>query len=321
MDFLNDLKSRVEFQGVDVIDRLRNRKAYTHEKATKRSDQSYDASVIRKKINEETGLIEDYKFFFKLLMSPKKLTQDINLNTFSTSFDNELEIGEIVTCYGRNEKEQDTDWIMLYRRNTESAYIFLEGKKVNISVKLPSGKVIRGCSRTPVETTTPRLSKNDLIFEEMNSTILCTFPMVSKDELAFFERNKIVSVNGDNYKVVARDILVTEGKTFEVTLKEYYNEVTPEITEKQEEISDGEQIKDPYINGTFNIYCYDLEEYEIINLTGGSWEVSDPKKVKIIEQNDKKCKIEIVYGRPFEFSIGYRTNNSFYVQKIIVKSI
>lgn len=327
-DFLCIMKKRLEYEGESTNDRIHSREYRNFCNALLRSPQSvlFDR-IDRKTDNLENKEEQEQIVEYRALITQAKVNQDRNQKNISVDFKEGIGIGSI--CHW---VENDSYWLITNRRHEELPYFKGEMDKCTVEIELPSGRIIKGVKRSPVETTTPNSQKKDVEWERMNSSVKLTFSFAGEEMLDFFNRDKIVPVKisledietGDivekteNYKVVARDIQ-NNGRIIEIYGNEYYSDA---IDKKEEDFPPIQENEKPFIKGEQIVYVYDKDlEYFIHNTSGGEWEINDSKIAKITYQNDKKCLIDILSVKKGEFYLKYNLGSESCIFKIKVESI
>ena len=325
-DFLSIMKTRINYTGETTNDRIHNSEYRNFCNALSRSPQSLLFDRIEKTIDEEEVEHEEV-IQYRALVTQAKVNQDRNQKNIAVDFKEGIGIGSI--CHW---VDNDSYWLITNRRHEELPYFKGEMDKCTVEIELPSGRIIKGVKRSPVETTTPNSQKKDVIWEKMNSSVKLTFSFAGEEMLEFFNRGKIVPIKifledvetGDivekieNYKVVARDIQ-NNGRIIEVYGNEYYSDT---VDKKEEELPPVQESENPYIKGEQTVYVYDTElEYSIYNATGGKWEIDNPKLAKITYQDDKRCQIDILSVKKGEFYLKYDLGSKSCVMKIKIESI
>lgn len=140
---------------------------------------------------------------------------------------------------------------------------------------------------------------------------------VTKDEITndFFTRFRKVKFDGHNWKVVVVDRYTLDG-IIKVYIDEDFDNPDEEDQIIIEEITDvelqkKEESETPEIIGTNIIHPYDegIEYHVNKNTTDGLFVVSS-NKVKIIEQNETSCVLNVLTGRSGEVELRYEVDGS-----------
>lgn len=321
MDFLKTSRTRLELLGgTDRVDRIHKSKANTMKRALYASDQSAKLKKIEIIINEN-GEEEEKEIEFRGLVNPSKLTLDQDQKMLSAEEKYDIKIGDLIYW-----DDDNSTWLVILRHHEEAPYFRGEMFLCSNQVELADGTVITGACRPPVESTTPAITKDNVIVQQMNSTVHYYFSDQKgvKEQL---DRSCLVKINGDCYSVVARNTL-TNG-IIGVTFKEHFNtsisdpEREEETTPPEGGITEGEPaeeqptIKEPFIEGENEIPCYGSSVYEVKNLKDiGTWSV-DNAKVKITP-NGQQVKVVVATGKRGEFTLSYLADSGITVIKEII---
>lgn len=322
MDFLKTSRTRLELLGgVDRVDRIHKSKANTMRRALYASDQSARLKKIETIINEN-GEEEKKEIEFRGLVNPSKLTLDQDQKMLSVEEEYNIKIGDLIYW------DDDTStWLVILKHHEEAPYFRGEMFLCSNQVELADGTVITGACRPPVESATPFTSKDNIVVQQMNSTVHYYFSDQKgvKEQL---DRSCLVKINGDCYSVVARNTL-TNG-IIGVTFKEHFNTNIPD-PEKEEKVdlpseddTAGDEtteeqapIKEPLIEGENEIPCYGSSVYEVKNLKdSGVWSV-DNSKVKITP-NGQQVKVVVATGKRGECTLSYLSDSGITVIKKIM---
>lgn len=323
---LKNLQTRISYYGEATTDRIVNSKHRNLLLALQRSPQSYEMYDVSNEDNVFRGLI-----------TPSKLNQDEDQKMLSVDYDTNVKVGTVLHL-----TQSNTDWLVKYEHVEEMAYFRGEIARCSISLTLSDGSIVKGVKRSPVETTTPVTQKQNVQFEEMNSTVKLIFPLVSEEMFSILDRGKVIRlaeeltnikkdnpeegtslIHYENYKIIARDAMVN-GSIIEVYGKEYYEDIVEKIEElPPEKHEDESQRTFPYIKGQEIVNAYDTDLiYTIQNNSGGTWSVSDTKVAKIVSSNGEKCSIDILAGKKSTFYLKYTSiEGEGYILKIAVQSL
>lgn len=246
---------------------------------------------------------------WRCLINPEKLSTDYDQKEISIEFESEVKPG-CVFLWNRT----NTHWMVLNQRLTEEAYFRGEIRQCDYEIATDKNRYwiwLRG----PIETTTNWKVKHDIVYNDLNYTLLF-YVEKNEDTDEFFTRHKKIKFDGHNWTVVATDRYSQEG-IIEVYLKEANDnkmedaKIIPEIEPIPEETSGikGEQIVHPYDTDV---------TYTIKDLSGGRWAVSAPKKVKITNSDDSSCTVDIITGRSGEFTLQYIIDEEVAAELMII---
>lgn len=317
MQGLDNLKTRLSYYGTDQVDRMNKDKARTLKK------------VFLAAYQRATAILSDGREFY-CLMNPDKLTENNNDNIISIPFDdiclNKERLGktsqhtEIIGMKPGDVyqwKETNTYWLVFLRDIQETAYFKATVRRCDYEVYVGEENHYHVYVRGPEEKSIDWSKMENAVYNNLNYKIVMS---ITKDEItsAFFKRLAEIKVNGRNWQVQATDDMSKEG-IIDVYLDEYY---TNSIKERQEEYekNNAEAAAVSKIIGDTVVYPYDIKEYSISELSGGTWLV-DSKKVRILNQTDTKCKVEIITGKSGNFNLIYRLENEDIVLPITIESL
>ena len=165
----------------------------------------------------------------------------------------------------------------------------------------------------------------------------------------YFQRFEKVKIEGKPYEIQAVDRLSNPG-ILTVKLKETYQNTIQEQAEEEEKESqyiyvlkiksydeitqtaitpvDSVQndslilIKTDNIIGPEIVYPYDRVQYFIDEDLIGTWKVDEPKKVRILNQNNSSVTLEIITSRKGEFNLSFvSTPEDIRIRKINIGSL
>lgn len=313
MSGLEDMRIRIESQGGKAqIDRMNRDKLNSLKKALLYSYQS------------ATAILKDGREF-RCLINPDKIKNEYDDKIISIPFEDvclnehgiqkiDMQPGDVFTW-----KENKTDWLVYLRRLEETAYFRAEIRRCKYSVDI---------NNTSYKIYVARPSINEIDWREQDekvwNTLDYTLQMyITKDENteSYLHRFAIVEIDNKPWEVQSIDSISSDGIII-AYLKEYYKNTIEK--EKQEEDKNKEKpeidISAPYIDGKEEVYPYEEENYEIKNAENGSW-LLETNKAKIINQDSKKVKINIVFGRQGKFNLYYKYGENKIVKTINIKSL
>lgn len=246
---------------------------------------------------------------YRCLITEDKVKENYDLKILSIDWSAGITCGD--TFYWNR---TDTNWLVCLQHLTEESYFRAEIRRCDYKL----GKYwvyVRG----PVETTIQWEQKHQIEFNRLNYSLLV---YITKNEETenLFKRFSIIKFDGHRWRVAATDKYSQKG-IIEAYLEEYFDNtpedeamVVPEIKEQ----TNGE----PFINGKQFVFIYEKNiVYTVDGLEGGHFEVASAK-VKIKEQTDTSCTLDILSGRGGEFDLKYIINNEEKVKlKITIKSV
>lgn len=257
---------------------------------------------------------------FRALINPNKLTMELDDKVLSIPFEdiclnrprNEEEPrtsqnyekigvkpGDVITW-----KETDTHWLVYSQFLQEDAYFRGAMRQCDTEVEI-DGKSYWVYLKGPDEKSIDWKSKG-FYFNTLNYSLEM---YISKDEKTneFFHRFKKLKIQGKNWEVQAVDRMTTDGIIAVYLKEDFTNEFENAETSPEETLPPSDSSVDPglpRIEGAVEVYPYDIREYSIIGLTGGSWSLSN-KRARILEQNDTWVKVEITTGRSGDVTLIY----------------
>ena len=248
----------------------------------------------------------------RCLINPEKMTTDYDQKIISIEFDYDLHVGDTF-YWDRTGKH----WIVYNEHEEEEAYFRARIRRCDYSIKCGDRDYwvyLRG----PVETSLIWNQKHQIEFNDLNYTIM--FYIEKNEETTkFFSRHQIVKFDGHNWKVAATDKYSQQG-LIEVYLEEFFDNEMEDAMIIPEEI-----IPDPvscYIEGPQFVRPYDTNiSYSVINNDFTGRFVVNSNKVKIVEQNETTCKIDVITGRSGEFTISYISDDNKILLNVIIKSL
>lgn len=301
---LEKLDMRLQYQGGNQEQRFQRDKLNTLKKALL---YSYQAATV---------ILQDGREF-RALMNPDKLKpeydnkiisipfEDVCLNkpiTEKTSTGQEvigMKPGDIF-----NWKETNTFWIVYLQYLEEDAYFRAECRLCEEEEVLLGNKKYRAYVRGPIETSIPWNIKNNIVWNTPNYSLIMYIP---KEEytLEYLQRFSKIKFGGKNWEVQTVNPYYGEG-IIQVCLKENYLNTMEESGGAAEE--EKPELGDIYIDGPAVVQPYDIVNYKIQGLDGGSWEISN-NKAKIVKNDDNSIVIEIITGKSGNFDLIYKKEN------------
>lgn len=332
MSGLENLQARLQYRGGDAqIDRMKSGKVAALKKALLYSYQS------------ATAILNDKREFRCLINKDKLKTSaddkiisipfaDICLNEqkFSDNYIGKFKTSEGLQKIGMKPgdvftwKETNTDWIVYLQRLEETAYFRAEIRRCKYTIEV-NGKNYKVFTRQKALSEIPWHTAKEISWNDLDYS-LEMYITNDKDTRNYFKRFTIVEIDGRPWEVQASDNLSVDGIVM-VALKEYYSNPIEQAAkeEKQQKEEENKVVintrKDPYIKGETVVYPYDEVEYEICNVTGGTWEVGSPK-AEITNQTETAVILNIVTGRSGEFDLKYiRENEEDVVLHITIESL
>ena len=314
------MKTRIGYHGganqqdrmvADKLNALRKALLFSYQSAT---------IVVRNSQDEEGNTLERE---FRALINPNKLTMDLDDKILSIPFEDVrlnaprketttqgmekigVKVGDIIEW---KQKAQSTFWIVYDQYLQEIAYfrgqmrqceqepLDIDGVKHYYYLKGPDEKGISW-----------QKSKHFFV-NELNYSVEMYISKTQKST-EFFQRFAkvklpIKKLNGEiearPFEVQAVDDISSEG-VLVIYLKEDFNNKWESIEEEKPSDSNPAFTQ---ILGKKEIYPYSIEEYQITNLTDGTWSLNS-SKARIVSSTPTKVKIEVLSGRTGEFELVY----------------
>ena len=339
MSGLENLSTRLEYaggakqQGRMNMDKL---------KTLKRS--------LRNSYQAATAVLEDGRCF-RCLINPDKLKEDYDQKIISIPFEDvrvatrisnidayqdiyekpninskTSEAIEIINMQPGDVfkwKENGTFWLVTLRNLEETAYfradirrcrheLTINNTKYKISLVGPTGKNIDWITKS-----------SNGSFNKLNYDATMYITKTEESE-AFLHRFTIVEINNKPWEVQAVDSISMEG-ILQVTLKEFYQNSTLKETQAIDKQLESESTKIanskiPEIIGDTHVYPYDTKTYQVKNIDGGVWNISN-SKARIKNVSDTEITIDIVTGRSGEFDLIYTKDNEDVILHVIIDSL
>ena len=313
MSGLENLKSRLQYQGGNQEGRLIKDKQRSLNKALLYSYQS------------ETAVLADGREF-RCLINPDKLKNDYEDKIISIPFRdiclNSAKKGE-KTVDGLEEigmkvgdvfkwKETETYWLVYLQRLEENAYFRAEIRKCRYEIEIENNKykiyLCGPAENSIVWHTKKNSSGSGISWNDLNYDLTM---YITKDDVTenFFHRFTKVKIDGKQYAIQAVDSISVEG-IIEVALKEDYTNSIKDKVENIKNLETEESIAQSLVNiiGPVNVYPYDEIQYTIEGSYGGEWSISNDKAY-ILNQTDTFVKVIINSGRSGEFDLIYKKEN------------
>lgn len=320
MSSLENLKSRLQYEGGNQGQRMEMHKLRTLKKALLYSYQA------------ETARLEDGREF-RCLINPDNLKPDYDNKILSIPYRdiclNKPRVGKITE--GEEETgikpgdvfewvEDNSFWIVYLRYPEETAYFRADIRKCESEVDI-NGKKYKVYVRGPVETTIQWNQKKGDEWNDINYSLII-YVTKNEDTLAFFHRFQKVEIDGNMWEVKTVDPYHGDG-VIEVNLGEWYNntiekEIMQEPIEPEPEI-DKNSV---YIEGPREVSAFDMNcKYIIRNAGGGTWSI-DSRKGLIRAQDPTSAVLDIVYGKSGSFNLSYTTEKGEKITlPIVIKSL
>lgn len=208
-------------------------------------------------------------------------------------------------------EDNDDYWLVFLRRSEETAYFRAEIRRCMYKVKINDNiypVYVKGPSTIDIDWNTRRElgSWNDLNYD---ATMYIT---KNKETEQFLHRFTKIEIKGKPWEIQGVDNISMDG-IITVALKETYsNTLEKKEEEYKKEHPEEKPVIDedtPHIAGAATVYPYDDREYTIVNAEGGSWEVSDKKKVLILKQDENKALLQMRTGLSGQFKLFYKREN------------
>ena len=272
---------------------------------------------------------------FRALINPDKLTEDVDSKILSIPYkdvclnysarqdkytiikerieDINIKEGDVITWMRTN-----THWLVYLQYIEESAYFRSQILKCTHNFLINDNYYhIHFRTKTPKDIQWSQTQ--GIYWNELNCSAL--FYITNNQETReFFKRFVKIKINDNTWEVQSATP-ANNGGVLLVLLKEYFNnsieDAVAEIPPVFEEIID---MTIPRILGETTISPYDIKEYEIINIDGGEWLISNNKAI-IKEVKTSSVIIEVITGRSNNFNLIYKTNDKEIVLPITIKSL
>lgn len=319
MSGLNNLETRLNYVGGPVQqDRMIADKLKSLKKALLYSYQAgtavlADGRKFKCLMNPvRLNLNNDYKqisipYKDTCLNPPAEIAEGIDIDLIN------LQVGDIFTW-----EETATDWIVAYEEIEEYAYFRGDCYKCNSELDINGTSVKANLTmNAPQELVWNQ--KHGIIWNDMNSNIVLTLPK-TEATIDYFKRFNIVKINGNNYEVQNKNMLLNG--VIVAIVKETFNN---QFEESEEPIEEDTPIPSPedemHITGPCNVSPYEKYTYTIHNGSNGIWSISDSKKAVVLASNGDKVIIGIVSGKSGSFILLYTTAAGTTSYPITIESI
>lgn len=318
MSGLDNLNKRLQYRGGNAEGRFIKDKLKGLKKALLYSYQA------------ETAVLADEREF-RCLINPDKIKEDYDNKEISIPFKdiclNKPMMG--ATSQGEEEigmkagdvfewKETKTHWIVYLRYLEENAYFRAAIRRCKYEVEINDSKY-KVAIQGPVETSVPWNQKSGITWNDMNYSAIM-YITKNEETLDFFERFTKIKINGKTWETEVVDSFAAEGilqvhlgETFNNSLEDAAKEEIPEVNIPE--------AGSPHISGQTFVNPYDIIEYSINNISGGSWSIDDNKKAQIIKQEDNTATIEVVTGKSGKFNLIYSVNDNNIIFPIVIESL
>ncbi len=274
----------------------------------------------------ETAILEDGREF-RCLINPDKLKNDYDNKIISIPFYDvclnkeftgqptsaveepiDMKVGDVFMW-----KETETYWLVYLKHLEEEAYFRAEIRQCSSIVAIGE-KEYRAYIRGPVETKI-KWNIKDFVWNSLNYSKVA---YVKEDEYtSALARHDVVLVDGLPFEIQAiNKDTASDGIMILYLLEDYKNTIEDEL----EKIEEPKQESSLEIQGESEIYPFDIKTYKA-NTEGGSWSISDPKRVKILSQNSSTLTIEVTTGRSGQVDIIYTVDGEEYIFPVTIKSL
>lgn len=308
MSGIDNLNLRLRYAGGNAEQRFQQGKLKTLKKALLYSYQA------------ETAILSDGREF-RCLINSDKLTNNYDNKIISIPFEDiclnkskkgktsqgiekiGLKAGDVFTW-----KETNTDWIVYLPYLNEDAYFRAEIRQCSKETIDINNNKYKFYMRGPVETTIQWNQKKNVSWNENNYSLVIYIEK-NEETLDFFHRFTLVKIGNQTWRVAVVNPYNPSDGILIVYLDEFFNNTIKEEREQEiKEQEDQEPEKVYEIIGSSKVNPYDVVDY-FVEDCGGEWCISNEKKAKIIQQNDKSVNIEIISGRSGEFNLIYKKDN------------
>lgn len=313
----DNINMRLHYLGGNQQQRMNRDKLYSLKKALL---YSYQAATLVNEQGEE----------FRCLINPDKLKNDYDQKILSIPFEdiclNKERIGttteglqstNVSTGQVFQWKENGTYWLIYLRNKEETAYFRAEIRRCKEEIEI-NGHKYKIYIRGPVETDIPWEQKKKKVWNTINYS-LAIYVTKNEETLEFFHRFAKIKVIGKPWEVQAIDTVAADD-IIEVMLGETYsNPLEDEEGIPAVEIIEPEEGA-PHIEGEHFVGPYSINTYKIIGLEpGGTWK-KDSKDVQLLQDTNGQVTIEILTGKPFNFTLSYTIDNNTVTFPIYVES-
>lgn len=289
MNGLEKMKKRFSFNGYNIRDNFNVKGKYNSFRDALRS--SYQAENIT--FNNQKC---------RCLINPDKLKENYDQKEISIDFSYGMKNGDVFSW-----DRTGTHWVVYLQEYSEEAYFRASIRRCDYQIDVNGHKYwiyLRG----PVETALIWRQKHQIETNELNYSILFYIEK-NEETIEYFKRLKVVKFDGNNWRVAATDKYSQQG-IIEVYLEEYHNNSMEDaMIEPKEVIIDTSK---PYIDGPQFVRPFDTNVvFSAVGLNNGEF-VINSNKVKITNQTDNQCIVEILTGKSGAFKVIYKSkDNSF----------
>ena len=295
-----------------ILDKLRSLKASI--------GRSYQTATIFLQVNQT-----DNKFVrgFKCLINPDKLKNDYDQKFLSIPY-KDIQInkprvgkrteGEVETGIKCGDvfywKETDSYWIVYLQFKEELAYFRADIRMCEKEVEI-NGHTYHVYYKGPDETTIQWNQKENIEWNDLNYSAEIYITQ-NEETLDYFHRFQKIKIDGKNWQVVAQNAASGEGIIKVALMETFNNELEETVTaekKEEQELTEVQRELDredglPVILGDNIVYPYDIKEYTIDNAGGGHWVLNTPK-ARILQEDARKVKIEVVTGKSATMTLQY----------------
>ena len=296
MSYLTNMETRLNYRGGrHVQDRMIKDKLWSLETSINRSYQTItlensQGQRFRCLLNPDKTNIDYHSSILSIPYKAVDLNDTRkNIKTSDGKVDTNIHNGDIFTWVENNSK-----WLIYLQDIHEIAYFMADCRQCEAEAALGGLKYpvyIRGPQEQKIEWNTANVS----LINKLNYNIEM-FITKNEETTDFFHRFTIFKIDGLPYQVQGINWYAGDG-IIRVEAKEYYKEEIAESIRSEQKEPTPQQST---IQGPTEIYAYDTAEYSIdYKFDGtlkGEWTLSN-KKLKVIENNGNKVKIEAVTGK------------------------
>lgn len=204
--------------------------------------------------------------------------------------------------------ENGTHWIIYSQNLNEPAYFQGTVRLCEQTIEINGHKYwvyIRG----PVEADIPWNSKNSLLWNDMNYSLVM-FVTKNEETLEYFHRFTKIKICNEfgqekTWEVASQNPYYGTG-IIQICLNETFNNTLEDKVKNQQPEIEKEEDK-PYIDGPTKAKLYDTVTYTIKNLTGGEWFIKEAgAKEKALKITDTSIKLDITNKKSGSFQVIYR---------------
>lgn len=309
MSGLNNLNKRLAYLGGHDEGRMIKDK----ERTLKR--------VLWASYQAETAILPDGREF-KCLINSDRIKTDFEDRTISIPFKDmcltskkleytNIKVGDVITW-----KEDNSDWLVYFRRPEENAYFRAELRKCRYTTKIGECeyKIYLG---GPIEIKQVWESKStregsSFSWNDLNYHLAM---YITKDEntLENIKRFSKIKIDGKTYEVQVADSISIEG-LIEVALKEDFTN----SYEEEEIIVEKIPEETVYIDGPNKTYPFEIFTFSVINGNGkGAWEIDNLKKAFILNQTAFEVTLKITTSKSGEFNLLYKEKDNEVAKKLV----